>query len=189
MKDPSGPVSILRGMLAVALCGLPLSCGYYFRATGEPLGIPLKTLAIPVIESTSSTMGFEAVFTRIIREEFISHGRVPLVPPEQAQAVLSGRIYDIRTEPLSYDLQKQRVGGQETTFEMTRSRRLKIKLEMRLTDRRTGRVIWQEKAMQERASFRVAEDPLVTQFNEQRALEAIARDLAREVFLKTMERF
>jgi len=164
-------------------------CGYYFRATGEPLGIKIESIAIPMIESTSSDIGFEADFTKIIREEFISHAKVPLLSMEEAQTALTGEIYDIRTEPLSYNLQQQTVSGVVTTFEVTKSRRLKVKLDMRLTDRSTGKVIWHEKAMAENASFEVDEDPLVTRFNQQQALESIARQLAKRIFLKTMERF
>ncbi len=153
------------------------------------MGIRLDSLAIPMIESTSSDIGFEASFTKIVRDKFISQGRVTLVSMEQAQAVLSGQVYEIRTVPLSYRIEQQTVSGIVTTFEETRSRRLILKLDMRLTDTKTGKVIWHEKAMEEMAIFEVSEDPLVTQFNQRLALEIIARELANRIFLKTMERF
>ena len=155
------------------------------------MGISLDSLAIPMIESTSSDIGFEASFTKIVRDKFISQGRVTLVSMEQAQAVLSGRVYEIRTVPLSYRVEQQTVSGVETTYEETRSRRLILKLDMRLTDTKTGKVIWHENAMEEMAIFEVSdsEDPLVTQFNQRLALEIIARELANRIFLKTMERF
>jgi len=134
-------------------------------------------------------MGFEADFTRIIREEFISHARVPLVSRSKAQAVLTGRVYDIRTDPLTYNLRQQTVQGELITHEVTNNRRLKIRLDIRLTDRSTGRDIWHEKAMEEKASFRVESDPLATQYYHQEALEKIARQLAKRIYLKTMERF
>ncbi len=165
------------------------SCGYSFRATGEPISIRLDSLAIPMIESTSSDIGFEASFTKIVRDKFITQGKVPLVSTEQAQAVLSGRVYEIRTVPLSYRVEQQTVGGVVTTFQETTSRRLILKLDIRLTDTDTGKVIWHEKAMEEMAIFEVSPDPLVTQFNQRVALEFIARTLADRIFLKTMERF
>ena len=177
------------GVLIVLSGCFLLGCGYGFRATGEPLGMRFESIAIPMIESASSNMGFEADFTRIIREEFISHVKVPLVPIEDAQAVLNGRIYDIRTEPLSYNLQQQTVSGVVTTYEVTRSRKLIVKLDMRLTDKSTGKVIWHDRAMEEKASFVVDEDPLVTRYSQQQAWGSIARQLAKRVFLRTMERF
>ena len=177
------------GMALLILWSVCTSCGYTFRATGEPLGIKLESLAIPMIESTSSEIGFEAAFTRIVRNKFIAQGKVPLVSVEKAQAVLTGRVYRIWTEPISYETTQQTVSGVVTNFEVTRSRRLRLTLDMRLTDTRTGKVIWHEKAMQEKAIFAVSEDPLETQYNQRLAEEFIARQLADRIFLKTMERF
>lgn len=177
------------GIALLILWGLCTSCGYHFRATGEPLGIKLESLAIPMIESTSSEVGFEAAFTRIIRDKFIAQGKVPLVSVEKAQAVLTGRVYKIWTEPISYDTTQQTVNGVTANFEVTRSRRIRLILDMRLTDTRTGKVIWHEKAMQEKAIFAVREDPLETRYNQRLAEEFIARQLADRIFLKTMERF
>lgn len=177
------------GMALLILWGVCTGCGYSFRATGEPLGIKLESLAIPIIESTSSEIGFEAAFTRIVRNKFIAQGKVSLVSVEKAQAVLTGRVYRIWTEPISYETTQQTVNGVVTTFDVTRSRRLRITLDMRLTDSRTGKVIWHEKAMQEKAIFAVSEDPLETQYNQRLALEFIARQFSDRIFLKTMERF
>lgn len=179
----------LGGMALLILWGACTSCGYYFRATGEPLGIKLESLAIPMIESTSSEIGFEAAFTKMLRHKFIAQGKVPLVSVEKAQAVLTGRIYKIWTEPISYETTQQTVSGVVTNFEVTRSRRLRLTLDMRLTDTRTGKVIWHEEAMQEKAIFAVSEDPLETRYNQRLAEEYIARQLADRIFLKTMERF
>ena len=176
-------------LTVIALLTICLGCGYHFRATGEPVGIKYESLAIPLMTSTSSNIGFEADFTRIIREEFISHAKVPFVPEESAQAVLTARIYDIKTEPVTYNIRQQSVRGQLTTHEVTRSRRLRIRLDIRLTDRDTGKVIWHEKSMAEEAGFMVGADPLTNRYNQQQALEKIARRMAKKIYLKTMERF
>jgi len=164
-------------------------CGYHFGRTGEPIGIKYESLAIPLMTSTSSTAGFEADFTRIIREEFIDHARVPLVPVESAQTVLTGNVYEIRTEPLTFVISQKEVGGALTTHEVTSRRRLKVKMEAKLTDRTTGRVIWHEKAMEEEATFMVSDDPLALRYQQRQALEKIARRFSKRIFLKTMERF
>lgn len=153
------------------------------------MGIKLDSLAIPLIESTSSNIGFEATFTKIVRDKFISQGKIPLVSKQEAQAVLWGRVDDIRIEPLSFRTEQQTVSGVLTTFEVTTSRRLIVRLEMQLKDTRTGKVIWHDKDIEEKGTFAVSEDPLVTQFNQRLALEVIARSLADRIFLKTMERF
>jgi hypothetical protein len=164
-------------------------CGYSLRADGEPVGIELESLAIPLFSSTSSETGFEADFTKVIRQEFISHGRVPLVPEEKAQAVLIGKIYDIRADPLNYRSEEFTVGGQTTTYEVTRSRKLRVRVEVRLMDRRSGKIVWREAGMEDQASYTVSGDPLEMRHSERQALEKIAGRLAKRIYLRTMERF
>jgi hypothetical protein len=156
-------------------------CGYHFSADGEPVGVSLENLAIPLFTSTSTDIGFEADFTRIVREEFISHARVPLVPEERARTVLVGRIIEIRTDPIGYDSS----GG----FTVTTTRRLKIRLDVQLIDRAQGKVIWHDASIEERSSFQVDTDPLATRFYQEQAVEKLARRAAKKMYQRTMERF
>ena len=177
-------------MIMILILGCSLAgCGYQFRAEGTPLGIELQSLAIPLIKSTSTDLAFEADFTRVIRDEFIGSTKLPLVSVERAQAVLSGTVYDIITEPISFRQTQVTADGQTSTFSVTNRRRLIIKLDVKLTERTSGRVIWHESAMEEKSGFDVSTDPLVTQFNQQQAVEAIARLMAKRIYLKTVERF
>ena len=164
-----------------------MGCGYHFRAAGEPLGIKIQSLAIPLIESTSSELAFEATFTRVFRETFISKTKIPLLPEAKADAVLTGRIYDIRTEPIAF--RQGTVDGQVTTYSVTSRRQVTVKLDAKFTVRATGEVIFNAKAMEERANYNVSTDSLVTRYNEQVAYELIARALADRLFLKSTERF
>jgi hypothetical protein len=190
-----GNVSIEKGRrmkrvgLLLLLSFLLAGCGYHFRADGEPVGIQLESLAIPLFSSTSSEIGFEANFTKVIRQEFISNGRVPLVPEEKAQVVLIGKIQEIRADPLTYMSKDVTVGGNTSTYEVTRSRKLRVRLDVQLLDRRQGKIIWREAAMEEQDSYAVSGDPLETRYTEQKALERIASRLARRIYLRTMERF
>lgn len=173
----------------VALWFLAAGCGYHFRPTGEPAGITIESLAIPLFRSTSVEKGFEAGFTKVLREEFASHGQVPLVSEEKAQFLLTGRVYDIWTDPVSYSYQEQTVRGHSSIYEETNHRRLRLRVEVSLVERDTGRVVWHEKAMETRMSYAVSADPLETRYEEQLALERIARRLAKRIYMMTMERF
>jgi hypothetical protein len=177
-----GMVMLLPGFLITG-------CGYSIRTSGDPMGIKMESMAIPMIESTSSDLGFEADFTRVIREEFIRNSRVPLVSEEEAQTVLSGRIYDIRTEPVNYNLSEYPINGGVTRYTETRTRMLRVKVDMRFEDRGTGEVLWRNENMEEKTSYVVDRDPLITRFNKKNALETIAERLAKRIFLQTMERF
>jgi hypothetical protein len=178
---PSGLLLLLTFVLA--------GCGYHFQADGEPVGIQLESLAIPMFSSTSSEIGFEANFTKVIRQEFISQGRVPLVPEEKAQAVLVGKIQDIRADPVNYRSLDVPIGGTTYTYQVTSSRKLRVRLDVQLVNRRSGKLIWHEAAMEDQASYSVTGDPLELHYAEQRALETIAERLAKRIYLRTMERF
>ncbi len=178
------PVAVM-----IAFAGLVMGCGYHIRANGEPVGIEFNNLAIPLIESHASTLAFEADFTRILRQEFIRHAKVSLVPEERAQMVLSGTIYEIKTSPLTYDTQEVSINGETRDFSVTTSRRLKIRLDMRLTERATGKIIWRDREMEEKAGFYLGDGPLETRYNRRIALQTIARNLSKRIYLKTMERF
>lgn len=164
-------------------------CGYHFRADGKPMGIDIDSLAIPMFASSSSKPGFEADFTRIIREEFLSNSQIPIVSRGEAQFVLIGHIYHISSDPVAFDVEEQIVGGHTVTSSTTSMRRSRIRLDVSLKDRTTGKVIWNEKAMTAEANFDVGPDPLANRYNEQLALEKIAGLLASRIYLKTMERF
>jgi hypothetical protein len=166
-----------------------VGCGYHFRADGEPVGIRIESLAIPLFSSTSSNIGFEADFTKVVRRQFISNARVPLVPEEEAQMVLIGKIQDIQEDPLTYRSQDFMVGGHTTTYQVTASRRLRLRLDVQLVDKRSGKVIWHQAGMQGLGTYSLSGDPLETRYNEQQALERIANDLAKIIYSLTMERW
>jgi len=169
---------------------MTMGCGYRLRSTAEPIGISIASLSIPLIQSTSSSLGFEAEFTRVIREEFISHSKIPLVPRDEAAKVLIGTVVDIKEEPLSYAVEKGASEG--TTYSVTSARKLRIKLHVKLVDRETGKIIWEDKCMEEQANFTVVTDPpdsLKTRYNQRKAVLIIAQNLANRIYLKTMDRF
>ena len=120
----------------------------------------------------------------MIRQEFISHSGLRIVPEDQADAVLVAEIVELKKEPIGYTVR-------DGTYEVTNSRWLRVKMRARLIDRRTGRVIWQT-TLRERAAYSVeAErpDPLATRYHRNEALHIIGKHLAERIYLRTMERF
>ncbi len=168
---------------------LVAGCGYQFAAGGQTVGPSLQNLAIPLFTSTSTDIGFEAEFTRIVREEFISHARVPLVGEEEAHTVLVGRIIEIRADPLGYDSRTFTQNSYSETFSVTNTRRLKIRLEVQLVDRAQGKVLWHDASIEERTSYQVETDPLAARFYHEQAVEKLARRAARKIYQRTLERF
>ena len=164
-------------------------CGYQFRADGEPVGIEIKSIAIPMVKSTSSEKGFEADFTSVLRNEFINHASIPLKDKDQAGMVLQIEIYEISTQPLTYNSTRTTVSGRVVTHETTSSRRLILRLNARLIDSSNGKSVWNDSEMTEEARFDVTADPLVNRKNRKDALLKIARLLSERIYNRTMERF
>ncbi len=164
-------------------------CGYHFNAGGAPEGLKITSLAIPLMETTSSTLGFESDFTSAIRDAFIRQGSVPLVSQDHAEFVLMGKIREIHTGPLTYDITETSVQGTTAYYEVTDSRRMRVTLDTRLVERKTGKVIWEEKQMEERARYLISEDPMTNRYNRKKALHEIAGRLVDRIYLRTMERF
>lgn len=164
-------------------------CGYQFRADGKPVGIDIESIAIPMVESTSSEKGFEADFTTVLRNEFIRHARIPLKNKDHAGMILWVDIYEVNTRLLTYDSARTEVSGRTVIHETTSSRRLLLRLNARLIERSSGNTVWSESSMTEEASFIVTADPLVNRKNQKEALLKIAQLLAQRIYNKTMERF
>lgn len=164
-------------------------CGYQFRADGEPVGIEIRSIAIPMVESSSSEKGFEADFTTVLRNEFISHARVPIKNKDRADMILQVNIYEITTQPLTYDSTRTPVPGGVVTHETTSSRRLILRLNASLIESASGKAIWSDSSMTEEARFAVTADPLVNRKNQKDALLKIAGLLSQRIYNLTMERF
>ncbi len=183
------PGRLLMSVSAAILLAVCLSCGYGFRAKGEPIGVSIESLAIPLFESTSTDRGFEAEFTEIIRNEFINRSNIPIIERGKAGAVITGRIYEIEIQPLSYNTVIQSVEGNTVSYETGGTRKLIVRLDISMTDSATGKVIWQDDSMEEETSFNVSEDPLENRFNKDQAIRDIAGLMAKRIYLNTMERF
>ncbi|RLB12457.1 MAG: hypothetical protein DRG39_01910 [Deltaproteobacteria bacterium] len=174
----------MKDLFVISLALLFFGCGYQLQSTKKPLNLNISSISIPMIKSPSSSLGFEARLTKMIRQRFIDHSCLKIVPEDQADAVLVAEIIEVKREPISYTVR-------QGSYELTNSRWLKVKMAARLIDRRTGDVVWKA-ILRERAAYNVAAqapDPLLTRYNEQRAFENIGRQLAERVYLRTMERF
>ncbi len=171
-----------KSLILILIC--LLGCGYQIESTKRPLNLQITSIAIPMIKSPSSRLGFEAELTKMIRQEFIDHSNLKIVPEDEADAVLVAEVVDIKREPVGYTVR-------EGSYEVTNERWIKVKMVARLIDRRTGKVIWKA-TLRERAAYSVSAqlpDPLATRYRERHAIEVIGKNLAQRIYLRTMERF
>ncbi|MBW2000810.1 MAG: hypothetical protein JRJ29_22965, partial [Deltaproteobacteria bacterium] len=136
----------LPGSLAFLILISSSACGYRFRSSGEPLGIKVESLAIPMIKSSSSDVSFESEFTRILRQEFINNSTVPILSEQEAQYILIARVYQVKTEPIAYKELAPSLPGQTRPYSVTSKLRLMVKLDIKLVEQGTGKTIWHERS-------------------------------------------
>jgi len=182
------PKVALLAMLLLFEASL-LGCGYRMQATAKPAGLDITSLAIPVMETPSSMVDFEGIFTRVIRREFAGQSKVPIVSRDKAQMILIGRVLEVTTEPYRYSVEKTEVGAMTVQQETTQARWLRLVMEARLVERATGRVAWSHPYMEDKAVYTVTTDPLRNRYEKSKAIEAIAERLAERMVMMTLQRF
>ncbi|OPX39151.1 MAG: hypothetical protein B1H11_03645 [Desulfobacteraceae bacterium 4484_190.1] len=184
--------TIFHLLFACTTLLLLTGCGYHMHTMGKPIGIEIKSMAIPMVKSPSAFLGFEPVFTTAIRREFISHAKIPLVSEKNAAMVLIVNVRKIWTEPLTYRITKTKVSGNNTYYEVTNSRWIRAKIKARLVNRTTGKVVWEDNSINERTTYALTSnppDPILDRYNKKEAVRRIAEQIAKRLYLKTMERF
>jgi hypothetical protein len=124
---------------AVCLVFLILAgCGYRPVGKGElPAGSERPSLAIPLFDNSSTEIGLESLFANTFIETFRGSQALRLVArPEKADLVLNGQISSVAYSSVAY-------------FDINRSlvRRVTIRVEVQLTRRSTGKVVWKDQGI------------------------------------------
>ena len=125
---------VLQILVCLALISL-VSCGYHpVGRVVVPAGSEPPSLAIPLFANRSTEIGLESLFANTFIETFGRCQALRLVArPEKADLVLVGKISSVAYSSLAY-------------FDINRSlvRRVTIRVEVELTSRSTGKVVWKD---------------------------------------------
>ena len=158
----------------VALAG----CGYQFKGMGLMAPEGVRTIAITVLENRTSESGIEIVFTSDLAYEFTRSKVLRVVAKDAADAVLGGIIASMTVDTISYTKQYE-----------SNERRVTMTLNLVLKHR-DGHVIWSDKALSDREAYKAApSNPLESQRNRRRAIEAISERLAEKIHNRILQGF
>jgi hypothetical protein len=184
---------MIKGFLCViALVVFAAGCGYRISSSGAPAGVAvagISGLAVSLVESPSSKLGFEGDFTRILRKEFISYSGVPLMSESEAPYVLECRVREIRTRPRRYKSTRSALRGDEHIYWRTSARRLSVDIDARLIEQATGKEIWRDDSIVETADWNLGTDPLAERDAQRAALRRLAERVAAKLYSRTVDRF
>ncbi|MBI2207130.1 MAG: LptE family protein [Candidatus Rokubacteria bacterium] len=150
-------------------------CGYSLRGT---LPSHIKTVAVPVLVNRTPEPAVEGLLTRAIVEAFSTNGRLKIVSPEDADAILDGEVTGYALDSIAFDPAAN-----------VRQYRLTVTLNLRFRDMKRNEVLFQQSGVQERADFQVLGAVADTISREESALRLAAVDIARAIVTLAVERF
>jgi len=170
----------VTAMFLICVLGLAVGCGYHVAGRGSNLPAEWKTLAVVTFENKTLRYRIEQRLTEAVVREFLARTSYRVVPVEEnADAVLRGEVVALETYPVLFDT----VTGRATTQLVT------VRMKVRLIDRRSGQVIYQNDEYLFREQYEVSTD-VKSFFEEQEpALGRLARDFAAALVSAVLEKF
>lgn len=168
--------------LLTAYCILFFStgCGYHVAGRGERLPPDLKTIAVPVFENESSKFRIEQRLAAAVTREFIERTRYRITPdPSQADAVLKGRVKDVRAGVVTFDLKT----GRATALQ------IQVTANIELVDQRSKKLLFSNPNYIFREEYQVSQTTAELFEEDQPALDRLSRDLARTLVTEILENF
>jgi outer membrane lipopolysaccharide assembly protein LptE/RlpB len=163
--------ALALALLAVGFAG----CGYSFRGN---LPDHIKTVAVPVFTNKTAEPAVETFLTSAVVEAFASNGRLRVVKPEEADAILNGEVVGYNVMSIAFDNQAN-----------VRQYRLVVTMNLRLRDVRKNSTLFEQQGLKEQADFLVLGAVSQTISNEEAAVRTAATQVARSIVSLTIDRF
>jgi outer membrane lipopolysaccharide assembly protein LptE/RlpB len=162
--------------LGLALLGVGLAgCGYSFRGN---LPDHIKTVAVPVFTNKTGEPGVETLLTSAVVEAFASNGRLRVVKPEDADAILDGDVVGYHVLSIAFDNQAN-----------VRQYRLIVTMNIRLRDVRRSSILFEQQSLREKADFQILGAVSQTISAEEGAVRTAATEIGRSIVSLTVDRF
>jgi len=158
-------------LFALGLAG----CGYSFRGN---LPDHIKTVAVPIFTNKTSEPAVESLMTSAVVEAYATNGRLRVVRPEEADAVLDGELVGYSVQSIAFDNQAN-----------VRVYRLLVTMNIKLRDVRRNAVLFEQQGLKEKSDFQVLGAVSQTIGAEEGAVRTAARDIARSIVSLTIDRF
>ncbi|HEX3743639.1 MAG TPA: LptE family protein [Bryobacteraceae bacterium] len=156
-------------------------CGYHIGGQGDLIPKTVKTIAIPAFSNGTVQYQVATLLTADVVREFHSRTRYTVVTdPGQADAVLTGAVVRLDT-----------LGGITTDPVTNRatSAQIVLNIQFTLTDRHTGKVIYQRSGYEFRERYEISTN-LPTYFDESSpAVKRVALAAAQGVVTSILEAF
>ena len=128
--------------VAAAVVGCVVGCGYHLAGSGTAVPVGATSMSVAVFGNHSREPGLEVALRRAIEEEFRSRGPLTVKPDPEGDLVVSGTIRRFQTSPVAF------TGvGEAVQFQGI------IQIAFKLVERSTGKVLYENKLLQESLDF------------------------------------
>ncbi len=162
-----GIVLPLRGYLGLALVVVSLtSCGYRL-ATKNLGGGEGRTITVPTFTNKTTTYRIEQTMTEAVRQELIRRTRFKVVTDGGGDLLMSGEVLNYAAVPVIFNQQ-----GRGSAYTML------VDLNIRLTDMKTGKVVFQNDRWTFREVFELSQVSAEFVPEDTAALDRLARRFA-----------
>ena len=182
MFRPFPPANRRAALLAVVAASfiLATACGYHTAGKADRLPPGIRSIAVPAFDNLTTRYRLTQWMPEALAREFLSRTRYQVgAAPEEADAVLRGAIISQQVSPLIFDPSSGRASMVQ----------LFVRMQIRLEDRRTGKMIYRNDSMEYRARYEIAVDQRAYFDESDAALERLSREVARSVVSRIVEDF
>jgi hypothetical protein len=166
--------------IALALTILLGSCGYHVGGKADTIPRGIRTIAVLPFSNNSTRYRLSDTLPQALARELISRTRYQVVnDPNDADAVLSGAVNQFFIAPVVIDPSS----GKTTSTQVV------VVLQVFLTERSTGKVLYSRPSFVARNSYESSVDPSQYFDESSSALDRLSRDVARSVVSGVLENF
>src|SRR5262249_279667 len=116
--------------------------------------------------------------TSAVVEAYATNGRLRVVKPEEADAILDGEVVGYSVQSIAFD-----------NLANVRQYRLLVTMNIKLRAGRRNSVLFEQQGLKEKADFQVLGGVAQTSGAEGGAVRRAARDIARSIVSLTIDRF
>ncbi len=144
------------------------ACGYHRQETEVQLPSWIRSIYIAPWKNNSTELKLGQWVTEELRQEFLRDSGLALVPRDEADVILEGRIESAYTTGLSY-----------VRYDVSVERRIGVECSVKLIDAKSGKEIWKSPPIYREEGFYVGKTLMMTEGLKESALKKISQDIAQ----------
>jgi outer membrane lipopolysaccharide assembly protein LptE/RlpB len=165
---------LIRAIGLTCVLAILSGCGY--RLANKNLGGGEgQTIAVPTFTNRTTTYRIEQRMTEAVRQELIRRTRFKVIPEKNADLVMIGEVLGYAAVPVIFNQQ-----GRASAYTML------VDLNVRVTDTRTGAVVFQNERWTFREVFELSQTSAEFVPEDSAALDRLARRFASSLVASVM---